>query len=149
MVQLDRASMIEEYNGRILPRAIEANLNLIAALKELAVSPDAEAYEAEATKSEALERKRYCLDIARELYYLKVRAALYERNLAGPYPHSAPDRKKLRSLDPGSREGGYSMGDTLRFWKLARQIEALEDHYNQGRFGEALGVLEAIKKEAQ
>ncbi|HEU0140902.1 MAG TPA: hypothetical protein VFQ79_14360 [Bryobacteraceae bacterium] len=147
MMKLDREALAREYNGRILPQAIQENLDLIASLKRIANSPAAEGYEAEAAKAEMLERKRYCLDIARELYFLRARQLLREKSAAGPYPSAPPDRKKWRSTEPGSRDTGYSMGDTLRFWKIERQIAAFETSYAAGRLKEAREHLEQIENE--
>jgi hypothetical protein len=143
-VALNRDAMIIEYNTRILPDAIASDQRLIAALRKEATDRTADAYIAEADKSEMPERRRYCLDIARELLYLKVRDALLTRNAANPYPTAPPDRAKYRSPAPGSAQTGYSMGDSLRFWDLAREIEKFNDAYAAGRFDDAVTTLERI-----
>jgi hypothetical protein len=130
----------------VLPRAIRENRDLIAALKEITVSPLAQAYEAEADKpGTAAERTRYCLDIARELYFLEVRDALYARSSGGPYPDSPPDRSKIRSMEPGSKESGYSLGDSLRFWSAVKRIQTFIEHYTEGRFPEARQALASME----
>ena len=145
-VALDRAAMAADYNGKVLPEAIADNQELIAALKKVASSPVAEAYEAEAARAEMAERRRYCLDIARELHYLRVREALYARNGEGPYPGAPrPDRTKYRSMEAGAAATGYSMGDTLRYWETARKIARFEQEYSNGRFLEAARTLGDIR----
>jgi hypothetical protein len=145
-VALNREALIDEYNNRILPRAIEENLRLIAALKKVAVDATAEAYEAEAAKAEMAERRRYCLDIARELHFLKVRDALLARNAAGPYPQTQLDRSRYKSTEPGSIKTGYSMGDSLQYWKQAMQIEQFVEQYANGQLDQAGRTLEGISQ---
>lgn len=141
-VALDRDQMIREYNGKVLPHAIEQDKRFLTALKKVASDPLAEAYEAEAGRSDAPERQRYCLDIARELLVLKVREALESRQAALPYPEALLDRRKYKSTEPGSAAAGYSMGDSLRFWQFTRQIESFMDAYAAGDLERAAKVLE-------
>jgi hypothetical protein len=145
-VLLNRDRLIDEYNNKILPEAIQENRALIAALKKSASDSVADAYEAEAAKAEMPERARYCLDIARELLFLKARDKLLERNAAGPYPQAAADRTKYRSMDPGSLKTGYSMGDSIRFWQQARKIEQFQDEYAAGKFSQAAKTLEQLSQ---
>jgi hypothetical protein len=144
LVPLDRDHLIADYNNSILPQAIETNQRFLAALKKVETDPLAESYEAEAAKAEMPERRRYCLDIARELLFLKVRDALLARNATGPYPQAPLDRAKYKSMEPGSVNTGYSMGDSLRYWQTARGIEQFMDEYAAGRFDEAAKALERI-----
>jgi hypothetical protein len=144
-VTLDREALAAEYNGRVLPQAIEADLRIIAAMKRLAQAPASEAYEAEAARAETAERRRYCLDIARELLFLEVRKTLRARNAALPYPNGAPDRARTRSMEPGSGDKGYSMGDALRFWETERRIARFEQEYADGRYAEAEKTLAAFR----
>jgi len=62
-----------------------------------------------------------------------------------PYPADAADRSKVRSTQSGSKEKGYSMGDSLRFWQRERQIAKFEQQYNDGRLKEAATTLEQIQ----
>jgi len=144
-VALDRQALITDYNEKVLPRAIEENRSLIAAMKKVVQVPAAEAYEAEAERSEMAERRRYCLDIACELYFLRTRDLLYARSAAGPYPTGPIDRTKARSNEPGSREKGYSMGDSLRHWEMARRIARFEREYAEGRLEEAARTLAELQ----
>ena len=146
-VALDREALTKEYHTRVLPEAIADNLRMIEALKKIAPSTAGEAYETLASKAEHPERKRYCLDIARELHFLAVRDALYARAADSPYPATLVDRSKWRSVAPGSKESGYSMGDSLRFWSLATQTEQFIQHYDDGRYAEAARTLDAIAAE--
>jgi hypothetical protein len=144
-VAIDRDALIAEYNTRVLPEAIAADQRLITALRKVADDATADAYVAEAAKAEMPERRRYCLDIAAELLFLKVRDVLWSRNAAGPYPQAPADRAKYKSLEPGSAKSGYSMGDSLRYWQTARQIETFIDHYSAGRLEEAAATLDKIE----
>ena len=92
--------MITEYNFAGLPEAIAADRRLIAALEKVEKDATAQAYIEEAERSEAAERRRYCLEIPRELLFLKTRDALWTRNAAGAYPQSPLDRGKYKSMDP-------------------------------------------------
>ena len=148
-VVLDREALTKEYYTRVLPEAIADNLRLIAALKKIASAPTGEEYEALAAANDVHpERRRYLLDIARELHFLAVRDALYAREAAGPYPSTLVDRSKWRSTEPGSKEAGYSMGDSLRFWSLATLIGQFVQDYDEGRYSEAARILDAIKTSA-
>ena len=148
-VVLDREALTKEYYTRVLPEAIADNLRLIAALKKIASAPTGEEYEALAAANDVHpERRRYLLDIARELHFLAVRDALYARAAGGAYPATEVDRKKWRSMEPGSKESGYSMGDSLRFWSLATLIGQFVQDYDEGRYSEAARILDAIKTSA-
>jgi hypothetical protein len=143
-VALDREALTKEYHTRVLPEAIADNQLVIAALKKIATSAAGEEYETLASQAEHPERKRYCLDIAREVHFLAARDALYARTAAGPYPATLVDRSKWRSVEPGSKETGFSMGDSLRFWSLATQTEQFIQQYDEGRYVEAARTLDAI-----
>jgi len=143
-VALDRESLIQDYNSHILPQAIKQDQQIITALKSVASDSTADAYIAEAAKAEMAERRRYCLDIARELLFLKVRDLLLTRNAQNPYTTAALDRAKYKSMQPGSTQTGYSMGDSLRYWEMARGIEKFSDEYAAGNFDAAARTLERI-----
>jgi hypothetical protein len=131
-VKLARDAMREDYNNRILPEAIRDNQKLIAVLKTVVQSPLAVSYEAEAQKADNAERRRFCLDIARELYFLAARDLFYERNAANPYSSLPTAKNSSRTFAPGPVDGGYTLGDTLRFWKTAKLIEAFIGSYESG-----------------
>ena len=155
-VALDREALTKEYQTRVLPEAIANNERMIAALKKIASSPAGEEYETLAAQTQAqdqargdqAERRRYLLDIARDLHFLAVRDALYARESDGPYPSTLVDRSKWRSVAPGSKESGYSMGDSLRFWSLATLIGQFIQDYDEGRYSEAARMLDAIRTSA-
>jgi hypothetical protein len=143
LVPLDRKSMMNEYNGKILPSAISEDQRLIAEMKRFVSSLLAAKYEDAAAQSQMLERRRYCLDIARELYFLKTRDKLYARNAAGDYPslqRSAPQT----ALGAGPVDNRYTIKDTLAYWKLAGQIQQFVDAYGSGHYDEARADLDAI-----
>jgi hypothetical protein len=144
-VQLNRDALIREYNRTILPQAIAADEGFLASLKKVAQDPAADAYIAEAQKTDMPERRRYCLDIARELLFLKVRDLLWTRNASGAYPQAPLDRGKYRSMEPGSARTGYSMGDSLRYWETARLIQQFIDDYASGRLDDAAKAIERIE----
>jgi hypothetical protein len=139
-VALNREKLIAEYNGHVLPEAIAENERFIAAMKRLATVPLATAWEAEAAKAEMAERKRYCLDIARELYFLQVREQLAHKLAENPYT-VAPLKKGPHSMAPGGREAGYTMGDTLRYWTGVKQLDQFVELYGNGRWDEAVKAI--------
>lgn len=143
--ELSVEALTKEYNEKILPESIEANRRFIATLKTIASDPVALDYEAEAAKAEMPERQRYCLDVARELHFLKVRDTILAMQSRLPYPGSPLDPKKSRSLMPGTAEEGYSMGDSIRFWELNSLIRKLSAEYADGRLGEAAKTLLGFK----
>jgi hypothetical protein len=143
-VTLDRQWLQADYNGRVLPSAIRENERLIRSLKAISSDPLAAQYEAEASRSGSLERKRYCLDIARELYFLKVRDALYSKNAAGPYPKLGPAPRAYRALQDGPADGGFTLGDSLRFWEMARNIEQIVEAYNVGQYERVAALIETL-----
>jgi hypothetical protein len=145
-VALDRVRLADEYNNKILPAAIAENERFIEAAKKVASSPLADAYIDEAAKAEMPERRRYCLDIARELLFLQARDALRTRNAESPYPDAQPDRARFRSMDPGSKEKGYSAGDSVRYWDMVRAIDQFGDQYANGRLDEAVKTLAGLAK---
>jgi hypothetical protein len=142
-VPLDREAMMREYNGRILPDAIAASEELIAEMKKFVSSPLAQKYETAAAKASMAERKRYCLDIARELYFLDTRDKLHARDASGDYP-SLPKAAPFKVTGSGPVDGGYTVDDTVEFWKLADKIQKFVDDYGAGRYDEARLVLAVI-----
>jgi hypothetical protein len=145
-VTLARATMQADYNTRILPSAIKQNQQLIAALKEIVNVPLAAAYEAEAAKATSAERQRYCLDIARELYFLKARDTFYSHNAAEPYPQLNPAKGGTRIMTPGPIAGGYTLGDTLAYWRNAKEIEKFVESYGSGRLEETIAAAHTLQK---
>ncbi|MBO0723642.1 MAG: hypothetical protein J2P41_22650, partial [Blastocatellia bacterium] len=142
-VPLDRRALQDEYNNRILPAAIQENLRFIEALKQVVQVPLAAEYEAEAARTEMPERRRYCLDVAKELYFLKARDVFYSGNAKEPYPSLDPARSGARILKTGPVDGGYTLGDSLSYWKHAKQIKRFVDSYASGKLDEA---IESIKE---
>jgi hypothetical protein len=137
-VTLTRAAMQADYNTRVLPSAIKQDKELIAVLKEIAAVPLAAAYESAAAKADSAERQRYCLDIARELYFLGARDAFYSRNAAGPYPRLTPAKKRV--------PGGYTVADTLSYWKSAKLIDGFVESYGSGRLEATIQAAEELQK---
>jgi len=138
-------TLTREYNEQVLPESIAADRRLIAALKKVASDPVAAEYEAAAAKTATPERQRYCLDIARELHYLKVRDAVLAAAARLPYPDSKANPAKWKDPAPGSSATGYSMGDSLHFWTFDRLLRKLDAQYAAGRWDEAARTLTEFK----
>jgi hypothetical protein len=136
-VTLKREAMQNEYNHRILPAAIHDDEVLIGVLKKLVQPPLAGAYETEAGKAESSERKRFCLDVAREFYFLRARDLFYTRNASNPYLTHPPAKNGSRTFTTGSTDGGYTLGDTIAYWKIARLIESFAASYDNGEISAA------------
>jgi hypothetical protein len=145
-VTLARPTMQAEYNTRILPSAIKQGKELIAALKPVVNVPLAAAYEAEGAKAASAERQRYCLDIVRELYFLKARDTFYTRNAAEPYPQLNPAKGGTRIMTQGPSGGGYTLGDTLAYWRNAKEIEKFVESYGAGRLNETVAAARTLQK---
>jgi hypothetical protein len=143
-VVLNREALRDEYNDRVLPQAIAADQKLINVLKGASQDPLAAAYESEAAKAESPERRRYCLDIARELYFLHARDAFYTKAAGGPYPALNPARNSARILTPGPVAGGFTLGDSLTYWKNAKLTEDFVDAYDNGRIDQAASAGEQL-----
>jgi hypothetical protein len=144
-VALNRESMQADYNTRVLPSAIKQDRELIAALRVAARIPLAAAYESAAANADSAERQRYCLDIARELYFLGARDAFYSRNAASSYPRLTPAKGGTHTL-AGSASDGYTLGDTLSYWKNAKLIDKFTQSYGSGRVEEAIQAAEELQK---
>lgn len=156
-VTLDREVLSAEYNQRVLPQAIEDDRRLIGAMKQFVDSSLARQYEEKAATATSNEARRYLLDAARELYFLKLRDALYARNSSGFYPkrgnlvhpwdlreeklsmwevfaHSLRSFWHVQALVHSS-DGlltGYTSGDSTEFWQLAGKIRKFVDDYGDG-----------------
>jgi hypothetical protein len=162
LVLLDRAFLAADYNQRVLPQAIADDQRLLKAMEQFVSSPLAHQYEEEAAVAPSNESKRYLLDVARELDFLKLRDALYARGSSGFYPkrealiypwdmhqekvpmrgvfwHSLQSFWHIQTL---VRNGygflaGYTPGDSSEFWRLADQTEKFVDDYGNGDFDTA------------
>ncbi len=140
-VALDRKSMMAEYNEHILPSAIAEDEQLIEAMKAVAPSPLGAKYEQAAAQSAFPERRRYCLDIARELYFEQTRDTLYAR-----YPAERYRAQNASQTANGKSESNktYSIEDTTGFWEKAGEIEKFVEAYGAGRYDAARQVLQTI-----
>lgn len=147
-VTLDRAELQKEYNTKVLPEAISENEAFIAAVRTLALVDLASKYEAEAQRADSQERRRFCLDIARELYFLKVRDLLYSKSAANPYTTEPAAKNGTRIMKTSPVEGGgYTLGDTLAYWKAVKAIEAFVSEYDEGNFRAAAQHAQAAARE--
>ena len=145
-VTLTRDWLQADYNNGVLPAAIREDERLIAVLKPVGQIPLAAAYEDAAAKSETAERRRYCLDIARELYFLKARDIFYTRTAAGPYPQMNPAPKSMRIMTAGPVDGGFTLGDSLVYWERSKQIEQFVQSYDAGKIDDAVSAAEKLRK---
>jgi hypothetical protein len=145
-VTLTRDWLQADYNNKVLPSAIREDEQLIAVLKAAVQNPLAAAYEDAATKAETLERRRYCLDIARELYFLKARDAFYTRTAAGPYPKLDPAPKSMRIMAAGPVDGGFTLGDSVVYWQRSKQIEQFVQSYGAGKIDDATSAAKELAK---
>ncbi len=124
------------YTQELLPEALEANEELMAAMSELVgfQLPEnlAKALDAATCDSERL----YVQDIIRETQYLMLREELHEQSarLFAAFPaadlHRRPD--ELRT--------------SIRAWTHARLMADLDAAYAEGRYGDALRLLREIAK---
>lgn len=144
LVSLSRELLRNEYNIQILPSAIADDQRLISVLKKVVNIPLAAQYEREAEKTEDAERRRYCLDVARELYFIQARDSFYARNAAGPYSTLGPAPKSERLMTMGPVDGGFTLGDTLTFWRNAKKIDQFVDAYANGKTDEAVNAAEEL-----
>jgi len=142
-VGLNPDAIAAAYNGTILPEAIAQDHATIAALKRLVSDPLAAKYEqAAAAALDEPERARYCLDIARTLYYLTLRDKVMAAEAANPYAGGRVDAPRFRDLHPeGKNNGEYTMGDTLAFWSMVRTLHRLDQQYANGNFQEFRATL--------
>jgi hypothetical protein len=145
-VTLTRDWLQADYNNKVLPIAIQEDEQLIAALKAVVQNPLAAAYEGAAAKAETAERRRYCLDIAKELYFLKVRDVFYARTAAGPYPNMNPAPKSMRLMSPGPVDGGFTLGDSLVYWQRSKQIEQFVQSYGAGKIDDTINAAKELAK---
>ncbi|HEY0307556.1 MAG TPA: hypothetical protein VGB94_05305 [Acidobacteriaceae bacterium] len=143
LIPLDRNSMMADYNNHVLPNAIAEDEELIAAMKQFTSSPRAEEYVKAAVQAPMLERRRYCLDVARELYFLQTRDTLYSKNASTDYP-ALPEASKQHLLSKGPVDHRYTMGDTLSYWEFAGQLRQFVQAYGEGRYQDAKAALQAI-----
>ncbi|MCL5005702.1 MAG: hypothetical protein M1404_04140 [Acidobacteria bacterium] len=143
MVPLKRSFLIKDYNRRVLPKAIAEDKKLIAEMRKFVSISLVSKYEAAAQSATMAERRRYCLDVARELYFIGVRDLLYRRDASSDYPALAQAAPRPL-LERGPIGGRYTLGDTLAYWKLAREIEAFVNDYGSGHLRHAYLDLRKI-----
>jgi hypothetical protein len=137
------------YNDRILPQSIAADESVIDKLKVLVTDATADDYQQAATQSDSLERKRFCLDIARELLYLRLRDHIIAQESQLPYPSGSVNTKRFRDPAAGDAGSGYTLGDTLQFWSLARLLHQLDQEYAAGDFQHFSSTLMQVHLDAR
>ena len=129
------------YNNKVLPESIATDTAVIARLKFITRDATADKYEQAAAEADSLERRRYCLDIARELLYLRVRDLILAQETALPYPSGVFGEKHFRDPAPGDAASGYTLGDTMQFWSCARLLHKLDEEYSSGNFEQFSSTL--------
>jgi hypothetical protein len=134
---LDVEALAQRYNSVVLPRSIAVDRQVIAALKDRVPNALAAQYEQAADRAGSLERERYCLDMARLLYYLHLRELVMAKEASNPYASQPVDKQRFRDPAPESASGeakAYTLGDSERFWLLARTLHCLDEEYANGEF---------------
>jgi hypothetical protein len=106
----------------------------LRALRSLVTDETARQYEQAASAADSMERRRYCLDIARELLYLRVRDLLLQQEKSSPYSSSPVNTKRFRDPGQGDVVNGYTLGDTLAFWDSVRFLHTMDQEYANGNF---------------
>jgi len=140
-VHLDVPLLAKLYNNKMIPAAIANDQSLIQAMQLVVSDSTAEKYEKAAGESDSQERRRYCLDIARELLYLRVRDLLTNREKGSVYSSAEVDAKRFRDPAVGSHESGYTLGDSLEYWKAARLLHDMDAAYADGQFAKVGALL--------
>lgn len=134
---LDVSTLAKQYNGTVLPKSIAINREVIASLKQHVSDTLAANYEQAAARADSLERRRYCLDISRLLYYLRLREMVMAEEASNPYAGRPVDQPRFRDPSPESANGGanaYTLGDSERLWFLVRTLHHLDEEFANGEF---------------
>jgi hypothetical protein len=133
---LDADALAASYNGQVLPQAIATDIATIASLKRLVTDVLAAKYEQAAAQAEDVpERERFCLDMARELYYLRLRDSAMAAEARNPYATRPVDTERFRDPMPeGGAAKAYTLGDSVAFWSVARVLHQLDTQYANGDF---------------
>ena len=135
-VPFEYNSLSQFYNKDVLPKAIDVNQKVIAAMKGLVSLDDKRVFKLEdmANRTDLVEKKRYLLDIVREFYYEALLDKLYHVSKADPYVVASREGRSL------TREEGF---ESEKWWQLTRDISILDQNYNSGNYE---AVLEILKK---
>jgi hypothetical protein len=136
-------ALAASYN-KVLLQSIATDLAVIEPLKSIARDATAEKYEEAAKAADSMERKRYCLDVARELYYLRVRDRMLAQESASLYSSESVDAKRFRDPSAGDAAVGYTLGDSIKFWSAARVLRKLDDEYAAGDFKQFSSTLAQV-----
>ena len=131
-VALLRYSLAAEYTVKVIPSAIADDEALIRLLDERVADPAAAQFKAAAAAANSAEQRRYFLDNARELLFLALRDKVHSMEQALPYAAGRVDAKHFRDPGAGDAKDGYTLGDSLKAWSLARGLQALDQAYANG-----------------
>ena len=150
---VDVTALARTYNATILPESIAADRKIIAELKPVASDALAAMYESAADGAGSLERERYCLDVARMLYFLSLRDRLMQEEAANPYASRPVDRDHFRDPKPesaaGTSAGAYTMGDSEQFWSMAHGLHRLDQTFADGDFASFSAALSQLHLEKE
>jgi hypothetical protein len=138
---------VKQYNDEVLPRAINADGKLIDAMQQIVSDATAAKYVEAAASAPSPERRRYCLDIARELLYLDVRDLLQKRQAKDPYATDGVDEKRFRDPAPGAVTQGYTLGNSLAFWSSVRLLHSMDQAYGDGKFDRVGQMLTRVDRD--
>jgi hypothetical protein len=147
-VRLDPASLAIKYQDA-MAKAIHEDESLIDALQKVVSNSLAEKYRKASQAADSVERKRYCLDIARELLYLDVRDLVEKAQSQNPYSTAHVDAKQFRNPSPGDVKTGYTLGDSLRYWESVRTLHAMDEAYANGEFDKVQTYLNRIDHDGE
>jgi hypothetical protein len=129
------------YTQELLPEARRANQQLMAAMRrvdpEFAGSEElAKALAAAPSETE----KRYIEDIQREQQYLALREKLLAKSAAWLAKESATERALSR--------GPERLTDSEAAWTFTQRIARLDVAYGEGRYDQAVEILDVLSKPA-
>jgi hypothetical protein len=145
-VNLDVETLSRLYNSKMIPEAIRRDEVLNKAMRLLISDDTATKYEAAAGQADSQERRRYCLDIARELLYLRVRDLINNEEQSDLYPSANADTKRFRDPVTGTPESGYTLGDSLRYWNRVRLLHEMDAAYASGEFDKVEALLAHVDR---
>ena len=142
-VPLEQAALAAEYNNVVLPMAIADDEAWIVLLRDRAKSASADQFATAASQANSAERRRFLLDTARELLFLALRDNILSMQRALPYSSGTANQARFRDPAPGDAVTGYTLGDSLRFWSLARGLHVMDQAYADGDFNSFATALRA------
>jgi hypothetical protein len=148
MVPLDPSSMAIKYQN-VLANVIHDDESVIDAMRAVISDGTGDKFHDAFQSADSVERKRYCLDVERELLYLDVRELLEKAQAQSPYATANVNAKQFRNPAPGNAKTGYTLGDSLGYWESVRLLHAMDDAYANGEFDKVVAYLGRIDHEGK